>query len=71
MSFFGPYVHSIDPIIGTVFGVHLWWYGLSYTLALLGAHLFILRARERLYLSLRSAYSLSLFLSAGVVLGGR
>jgi hypothetical protein len=28
----GPYIRSIDPIIADLFGVHLWWYGLSYTL---------------------------------------
>jgi phosphatidylglycerol:prolipoprotein diacylglycerol transferase len=71
MSIFGPYVHRIDPIIGTIFGVHLWWYGLSYTLGFLNAHLFIERRRQRLGLSIRSVYDLSLLLAAGVLLGGR
>src|SRR5512137_2360106 len=67
----GPWVHHIDPIIGTIFGVHLWWYGLSYTLGFLNAHLFILRKQGELSLSLRSSYTLSLLLAGGVLLGGR
>ncbi len=23
----GPFVHHIDPIIGSLAGVHVWWYG--------------------------------------------
>lgn len=71
MSILGPYVHTIDPIIGTVFGVHLWWYGLSYTLGFLNAFLFVRRRRDRLGLSRQSVYALSLLLAGGVLLGGR
>src|SRR5512143_595328 len=71
MSIAGPYVHRIDPIIGTVFGVHLWWYGLSYTLGFLNAHTFITRRRDQLGLSTRAVYTLSLSLAVGVLLGGR
>lgn len=71
MSLLGPYVHSIDPIIGTIFGVHLWWYGLSYTLGFLNAHSFIRRHREQLALSMPSVYNLSLLLAGGVLVGGR
>ncbi len=71
MSIVGPYVHRIDPIIGTIFGVHLWWYGLSYTLGFLNAHLFMRRRRGQLGLSTRSVYNLSLLLAVGVLLGGR
>jgi phosphatidylglycerol:prolipoprotein diacylglycerol transferase len=67
----GPYVHSIDPIIGSVFGIHLWWYGLSYTLGFLNAHLFIRRRRYLLGFSLPAVYDLSLLLVGGVLLGGR
>jgi phosphatidylglycerol:prolipoprotein diacylglycerol transferase len=66
-----PYIHRIDPIMGSVFGVHFWWYGLSYTLGLLNAHLFIRRRRGPLGLTMRSVYNLSLLLAAGVLLGGR
>ncbi len=68
---FGPYVHNIDPIIGTVFGIHLWWYGLSYTLGFLNAHNSVRRRRRQLGLSTRSVYDLSIALAAGVLLGGR
>ncbi len=71
MSIVGPYVHRIDPIFGTIFGVHLWWYGLSYTLGFLNAHMFITRRRRQLGLSTRSVYDLSLLLAIGVLLGGR
>lgn len=71
MSILGPYVHRIDPIIATVCGVHLWWYGLSYTLGFLNAHLFVRRKRAALGLPLRSVYELSLLLAFGVLFGGR
>jgi phosphatidylglycerol:prolipoprotein diacylglycerol transferase len=65
------FVHRIDPIIGTVFGVHLWWYGLSYALGFLNAHLFLRRRRHDLGMSLRDVYDLTLFLTVGVLVGGR
>ncbi|MEK6629194.1 MAG: prolipoprotein diacylglyceryl transferase [Acidobacteriota bacterium] len=71
MSIAGPWVHHIDPIIGTVFGVHLWWYGLSYSLGFLNAHLSFMRRRHQLGLSVRSVYHLSLLLAGGVLAGGR
>jgi phosphatidylglycerol:prolipoprotein diacylglycerol transferase len=64
-------VHRIDPILATVFGIHLWWYGLSYALGLFNAHLFVGRHRHRLNLSRRQTYDFSLLLAAGVLLGGR
>ena len=67
----GPWVHDIDPIIGTVFGIHLWWYGLSYSLGFLNAHISFMRRRAELGLSKREVYELSLLLSAGVLAGGR
>ena len=60
MSIMGPYVHHIDPIIGTILGVHLWWYGLSYTLGFLNVLLFIRRRRTKLDLPMRSVYNLSI-----------
>ncbi len=67
----GPWVHNIDPIIGTIFGVHLWWYGLGYSLGFLNAHLFFMRRRAELGLSTRDVYELSLLLSTGVLVGAR
>jgi phosphatidylglycerol:prolipoprotein diacylglycerol transferase len=67
----GHFVHHIDPIIATIGGVHLWWYGLSYSLGFLNAHLFLRRNRERLGLSLANVYELSFLLAFGVLAGGR
>ncbi|MBI4189958.1 MAG: prolipoprotein diacylglyceryl transferase [Betaproteobacteria bacterium] len=67
----GPYVHNIDPIIGSVFGIYLWWYGLSYTLGFLNAHRFVRGRRGELGLDMKSIYDLSLLLAGGVLLGGR
>jgi phosphatidylglycerol:prolipoprotein diacylglycerol transferase len=68
---FGPWVHDIDPIIATIGGLHLWWYGLSYSLGFLNAHLFLRRNRARLGLSLLDVYDLSLLIGVGVLAGGR
>jgi len=68
---FGPYVHDLDPIIVTVLGVHLWWYGLSYSLGFLNVHLLLRRQRASLGISLAAAYDLTLWLSVGVLVGGR
>jgi hypothetical protein len=68
---FGPYVHQIDPVLGTLGGVYLWWYGLSYTLGFLQILWWLRRYRERLALSLSESYTLTLFLCVGVLLGGR
>lgn len=67
----GPYVHSIDPVIGSVFGILLWWYGLSYTLGFLNAPRSIRGRRGDLGLAMTSVYGLSLLLAGGVLLGGR
>lgn len=67
----GHYVHHLDPIITTITGVHLWWYGLSYSLGFLNAHLFLRRNRDRLGLSLADVYELSVLLALGVLVGGR
>ncbi|HXH23841.1 MAG TPA: prolipoprotein diacylglyceryl transferase [Vicinamibacterales bacterium] len=67
----GPWVHRIDPIIGSIGGVHFWWYGLSYAAGFASAHLVLRRNRERLGLSLRSVYDLTLLLAFGALAGGR
>lgn len=67
----GPFVHNIDPIIFSVAGIHIWWYGRSFTLGFLNAHLFIRRSRERIGLSLPAVYDLTFFLAIGVLIGGR
>jgi len=65
------YVHDIDPIIATVGGVHLWWYGFVYVLGFLFVHVWLLRSRRRTGLGVGAVYSLSLLFVIGVLLGGR
>ena len=66
-----PFVHQIDPIIGTIGRLHLWWYGLSYTLGFLQIHLYLLRARTRLRMTRAEVCSLTLSIAIGVLVGGR
>ena len=65
------YVHDIDPIVADIGGVYLWWYGLGFALGFLQLHRFVMRDRDRLGLSRRDAWSLSIMLTAGVLIGGR
>jgi phosphatidylglycerol:prolipoprotein diacylglycerol transferase len=68
---FGPYVHNIDPIIGTVGGVHLWWYGLTYSLGFVGVFYWLRLNRMSLAIDISGIYTLSIFLALGVLVGGR
>jgi phosphatidylglycerol:prolipoprotein diacylglycerol transferase len=65
------YVHDIDPVIADAGGLYLWWYGLGFALGFLHLFLFLRRDRHRLGLSARDVYSLSILISAGVLVGGR
>jgi phosphatidylglycerol---prolipoprotein diacylglyceryl transferase len=67
----GGYVHDIDPVLADVAGVYLWWYGLGFALGFLQTHRFIMRGRARLGLSRRDAWTLSILLVVGVLIGGR
>ncbi len=71
MSLSFPYIHDIDPVIGTIFGIHLWWYGLSYTLGFLNAFNFIGKRRIKLSLTKLQVYDLTILIAAGVLIGGR
>jgi phosphatidylglycerol:prolipoprotein diacylglycerol transferase len=71
MCLLGVYVHNIDPIIGTVGGFHLWWYGLSYSLGFLSIHFWLLRTRDRLGFSTRAVYDLTILVALGVLVGAR
>lgn len=67
----GPYVHSIDPILVSVFGVHLWWYGLSYAVGFSSILLFLVLNRAELGFSKQRAYGLAIWVAIGTLLGGR
>jgi phosphatidylglycerol:prolipoprotein diacylglycerol transferase len=65
------FVHQIDPILTSIAGIHLWWYGLSYTLGFLEIHLFLIRARERVGMTRADVSTLSFCIAVGVLVGGR
>jgi len=65
------FVHRIDPILMSIGGVHLWWYGLSYAIGFLFLYRHLQRARFRLGLTGAEACALSLFIAIGVLVGGR
>lgn len=44
----GPFIHRIDPVVGEVGGLYLWFYGLSYTLGFLEVFLWFRSQRKRL-----------------------
>src|SRR5512139_173051 len=67
----GPYVHDLDPIVTTLGGVHVWWYGLGYAIGFIEMLAYLLRTRHTLRLGRREVYALTLFVSIGVLLGGR
>ena len=69
--FSGPFVHNIDPVIGQVGGLYLWWYGASYSLDFFGAFLWFRRQRASLGYDLGEVYDLVIMLSLGVLIGGR
>jgi phosphatidylglycerol:prolipoprotein diacylglycerol transferase len=67
----GPFVHRIDPVIFELGGVYFWWYGLSYSLGFLCVFLWFRRHRKRMAMTHSEVFSITLFLSVGVLLGGR
>ena len=67
----GPYVHTIDPIIGHIGGFYLWWYGASYTFGYLGAFFWMRRVRQSLGIDMHGVYMLIILMAAGVLVGGR
>ncbi len=71
MRFAGPFVHHIDPVLADFAGMHFWWYGLGFALGFLQLHRVLIRDRARLGLSTRDAWSLSILIVTGTLLGGR
>jgi len=68
---FGKFVHDIDPVIARVGPIELWWYGLAYSLGLLGAHLWLRLRRRELRLTKVEIWDLSLLLAGGLLIGAR
>lgn len=67
----GPWIHRIDPVLGEIGGVYIWWYGLGFAVGFLQVLLFLKRNRFDLGLSPRQVWSLSLFIVIGGLAGGR
>lgn len=67
----GPFVHNIDPVIGQIGGMYLWWYGLSYTLGFLTLFRWTRGVRGFLDMDVRQVYDLCISVAAGVLIGGR
>lgn len=65
------FVHDIDPIIATIGGIHLWWYGAFYAAGFLFLHAWLLLGRRRTGLGVGEVYTLSLLFAGGVLAGGR
>lgn len=65
------YIHDIDPIVASIGGLHVWWYGLGFALGFWQMHRFIQRHQGALHLDARDAFTLSLMVIAGVLVGGR
>lgn len=65
------FVHRINPLLGELFGITLWYYGLTYSLGFLGIYLWFKRAQRRLGWTDRDVLDLSILVALGVLLGGR
>ncbi|MGF1756453.1 prolipoprotein diacylglyceryl transferase [Photobacterium sagamiensis] len=67
----GLFIHDIDPVIGQIARMYLWWYGLSYTLGFLGLFHWLRTMRSSLCMDVREVYDLTILTAAGVLIGGR
>ena len=67
----GPFIHNIDPVIGQILGMYLWWYGLTYTLGFLAVFHWLRTTREFLDMNMPQVYSLSIMMAVGVLIGAR
>lgn len=65
------FVHHVDPVIATVGGVHLWWYGAGFALGFVALLRYVMREHRRLGLTRRDAWALSILMVIGTLGGGR
>ena len=66
-----PFIHNIDPVLGQIGGVYIWWYGLSYSVGFLGLFHWVRIVRDSLGMDVRQVYDLSILIASGVLIGGR
>jgi phosphatidylglycerol:prolipoprotein diacylglycerol transferase len=57
--------------MGELFGFYLWWYGLSYTLGFIGVFFWLKRNRMKISMGMPEVYNLTIFICAGILVGGR
>ena len=67
----GSFIHNIDPVIGQIGGMYLWWYGLSYSLGFLGLFHWLRTTRGLLGMDVQQVYDLTILIASGVLIGGR
>lgn len=67
----GRYVHHIDPVLATIAGVHLWWYGAGFAAGFATLHRCLMRDRRALGLNARDTWWVSIVLTLGTLAGGR
>jgi len=65
------FVHNINPVMATVFGVPLYYYGLAYSLGFFGVYCWFAVRRKRLGWSYEEVVQMSALFSAGALAGGR
>lgn len=65
------YVHDIDPVLATILGVHLWWYGAGFAVGFATLHRVLLHGRGALGLSARDTWWASILMTCGTLAGGR
>ena len=65
------FVHRLDPVIASPFGVPLYYYGLAYALGFVGVHLWFSHRRDALGWSRANTIELSVLFAAAVLVFGR
>ena len=68
---FEPFIHNIDPVIGQIGGMYLWWYGLGYSIGFLSLFFWLRSVCEPLSMGVPQVYDLCILMAAGVLIGGR
>ncbi len=66
-----PFIHNIDPVIGQIGEMYIWWYGLSYSIGFLGLFHWLRTVRGYIGIDVRQVYDLSILVALGVLIGGR
>ena len=71
MSFEAGFVHNIDPVVGHVGPLPVYWYGLAYAIGFTGLLVWFWFRRRRLRLSESEPFDLCILITLGVLLGAR